>query len=119
MNFFENLKIKNNNCTYFDIDEDWNYIVGSFSKVHNIRLQQISDDDMDWDEFINLLYELLQTECSFHNIVSIRSTPDDKYSELNDVQKEIWLDWRKRHPECVKHVKKLKLEDLFGDEEEV
>ena len=109
--------LKQNSICYFDINEDWNLIVGSFSKVHNIRLSCLSDEDMDGAEFLNLLYELLATECSFSNIVQIRSTPPEKFNELNSAQKDIWLEWRQKHPECVVHTKKLTLEDLFGDED--
>lgn len=112
------MKNKSNNIQYFDIDEDWNTIIGSFSTVHNMRLKQTPDDEMDWDEFLVLLYELLQSECSFQRLVSIRSTPSDKYADLDEYEKKVWLDWRQRHPECVTHTKKLTLKDLFGDEEE-
>jgi hypothetical protein len=89
----------------------------SFASEYQIRLKQTLDDEMGWDEFLQLLYGLLSCDCLFGRIVNIRSTPSDKVSELSSDEKSIWLEWRKLHPECVTHTKKITLKDLYGDEE--
>lgn len=111
------MKNKSNSILYFDIDEDWDLINVSFFKEYGMRLSKTPDDDMDWDEFLNYLYGLLSIEnCTFGRIVHIRSTPSDEYSSLSNEEKNIWLEWRQKHPECVSHVKKMTLKDLFGED---
>ena len=116
-NIFANLKNKTNSILYFDIDEDWEIICVSFFKEYQMRLKKTPDEDMDWDEFLSYLYGLLSIEgCLFGRIVNIRSTSSDDYSKLSTEEKKIWLEWRQRHPECVTHVKKMTLKDLYGEE---
>lgn len=112
------MKNKSSQIQYFDIDEDWSMITISFASEYGMRLKQTPDDEMDWDEFLELLYGLLSMDCLFGRTVGIRSTPSDKYSSLDESEKKVWLEWRQKHPECVTHTKKLTLKDLFGDEED-
>lgn len=108
-----------NPITYFDVDEDWNMIVADFADIYSTRLFETNNDDMEYAEFISLVYGLLAKEKStLGNIVRIRSTPSTEYSQLSKAEKEIWLEWRQKHPECITHTKKLTLKDLYGDEDE-
>lgn len=107
-----------NPLSYFDIDEDWNIIIADFAKHYNTRLYETNNDDMEYAEFLSLVYGLLSIDSILGNIVRVRSTPSTEYSELSKGEKEIWLEWRQKHPECVQHTKKLTLKDLYGDEDE-
>lgn len=107
----------NASYVYFDIDEDWDLINFAFASELGIRLKQTQDDDMNYDEFLEYVYGLLSCDCAFARIVNIRSTSSEEAADLSADDMKIWVSWRQKHPECVTHTKKLKLEDLFGDEE--
>lgn len=100
------------------MEEDKLLINISFLKEYGIRLEDTNNDDLDSAEFLEDLYGLLCIDCPFGNIVRIRSTPSTEFSQLSKNEKETWLDWRKKHPECVQHTRKLTLKDLYGDEDE-
>lgn len=114
MIFFQRLT-NNDVILYFDIDEDWDMIVISFASEYGIRLKQVSDEEMNYDEFLQLVYGLLSIDCLFGRVVNIRSTPSDKAGDLDENDKKIWVEWRQKHKECVTHTKKITLQDIFGD----
>lgn len=109
MNFFATTNSTN---TYINIKEDWTYIVQSFAKLYGIRLLDIDDEEMDFEEFILLLYGC-DEETPIGNLVRIRSAEGEDYRNLNQREKKIWRDWRIKHPNYVKQQKTLTIEDLF------
>lgn len=91
------------------------YIVQSFAKQYGIRLLDIEDEDMDFEEFIYLLCGCDEST-PIGNLVRIRSSEGNDYQELTQKEKKIWRDWRIKHPDYVKKQRTISLEDLFRKE---
>lgn len=85
--------------------------------MYGIRLYDIDDDEMDFEEFITLLYGCDETT-PIGNLVRIRSADGEEYSKLSSQEKKIWRDWRIKHPNYIKQKQNtLTIEDLFRGSE--
>lgn len=81
---------------YYDIVEDYDLIVASFSAQYGIRMYTKEFKEMKWVEFRALLAGL-GADTPLGQIVSIRSEEDkDVLKQFTDRQKQIRNQWRNR-----------------------
>lgn len=79
---------------FYDLAEDWELIEASFAMQYGIRLSQ---EDMDWKEFCNLLAGL-GPKTPLGSIVAIRAENDrEVLKRFTPDQKRIRDEWRYRH----------------------
>lgn len=93
--FASNNKIENED-SFYDIVDDFNYIESSFLAQYGIRLRHT---EMLWDEFISLLTGLMP-ESPLGQLIAIRSEKDpERLKNFSPAQNKIrreWQDKRKR-----------------------
>ena len=97
---------------YYDIVEDYDLIVASFSAQYGIRMYTKEFKEMKWVEFRALLAGL-GADTPLGQIISIRSEEDkDVLKQFTDRQREIRNRWRNRK---AKEVSKENLESVLDD----
>ena len=86
---------KRQSDTWYDLLEDYDVIEASFAQQYGIRLR--TEDDMLWDEFLNLLVGL-NGDTPLGYLVRIRSERDFKVRQkFTKAEQKIYAEWRSRH----------------------
>jgi len=81
--------------SFYDLFEDYDIIEASFAQRYGIRLR--AEDEMQWDEFVNLLAGL-NGDTPLGYMVRIRSEKDPKVIKgFSRSEKKIREEWRSRH----------------------
>ena len=81
--------------SFYDLFEDYDIIEASFAQQYGIRLR--AEDEMQWDEFVNLLAGL-NGDTPLGYMVRIRSEKDPKIIKgFSRSEKKIREEWRSRH----------------------
>lgn len=97
---------------YYDIVEDYDLIVASFSAQYGIRMYTKEFKEMKWVEFRALLAGL-GADTPLGKIIAIRSEEDaDVLKNFTDHQKRIRNKWRARK---AKEVTEEKLESMLEE----
>ena len=97
---------------YYDIVEDYDLIVASFSAQYGIRMYTKEFKEMKWVEFRALLAGL-GADTPLGKIISIRSEEDkDVLETFSDYQRRIRNEWRARK---AKEVTEEQLESMLEE----
>ena len=92
---------KNQIDVWYDLFEDYDAIEASFAQQYGIRLR--AEDEMLWDEFINLLSGL-NGDTPLGYLVRIRSEKDSKVrKKFTRQEQKIYNEWRSRHSRKITH----------------
>jgi hypothetical protein len=105
---------KENNDSYYDLFEDYPLIEASFAQQYGIRLRV--EDDMSWNEFINLLSGI-NGDTPLGRIVAIRSETDPTaIKNFTKEEKRIYNKWRHK---AAKEVSKEEFDNAMKQFEEI